>query len=570
MSSLKERVSEILIKNKVVSPEDLQTALSFQKEKGGRLSDILIQLNLVKEKELVYSLSQGLGLPPIDLSRFKIDPEVLKIISSDIARHYQIIPVSLMADTLTIAMADPLNIFAIDHIKTFTGYKINPVIASSKDILNSLDQYYGEATQVAIEEIVKDISSEKIELIREEKEDLPAAAELTRMIQDAPIVKYTNFVLEEGVKISASDILIEPLEKKMRLRFRVDGVLKEQTPPSKAMHHGIVSRIKVISDLDIAEHRLPQDGRFKAKILNREVDFRVSILPSSFGEKVALRILDKATATLDLVKLGFDKDSLGVIKKCAKRPHGMILVTGPTGSGKTTTLYSILKFVDSPEKNIVTVEDPIEYQLEGINQVSIRPEVGLTFASSLRAILRQDPNIIMVGEIRDFETVDIAIKAALTGHLVLSTVHTTTAAGGIVRLINMGVEPFLITSSLICILSQRLVRILCNNCKESYELKPDIIERMKLNIRDKNVKFFRPKGCKRCFNTGYAGRTVISEILVLTTKIKDLILERAQEHVIKAAARSEGMKTLRENGLLLANAGITSLEEIVRVTAADE
>ena len=570
MSSLKERVSEILIKNKVVSPEDLQTALSFQKEKGGRLSDILIQLNLVKEKELVYSLSQGLGLPPIDLSRFKIDPEVLKIISSDIARHYQIIPVSLMVDTLTIAMADPLNIFAIDHIKTFTGYKINPVIASPKDILNSLDQYYGEATQVAIEEIVKDISSEKIELIREEKEELPAAAELTQMIQDAPIVKYTNFVLEEGVKVRASDILIEPLEKRMRLRFRVDGILKEQTPPSKAMHHGIVSRIKVISDLDIAEHRLPQDGRFKAKILNREIDFRVSILPSSFGEKVALRILDKATATLDLVKLGFDKDSLEVIKKCARRPHGMILATGPTGSGKTTTLYSILKFVDSPEKNIVTVEDPIEYQIEGINQVSIRPEVGLTFASSLRAILRQDPNIIMVGEIRDFETVDITIKAALTGHLVLSTVHTTTAAGGIVRLINMGVEPFLITSSLICILSQRLVRILCNNCKESYELKPDIIERMKLNIKDKNVKFFRPKGCKRCFNTGYAGRTVISEILVLTTKIKDLILERAQEHVIKAAARSEGMKTLRENGLLLANAGITSLEEIVRVTAADE
>lgn len=570
MASLKERLNEILIKNKVVSPEDFQTALSFQKEKGGRLSDILIQLNFVKEKDLVYSLSQGLGIPPIDLSRFKIDPEILKIISPDIARHYQIIPISLIADTLTVAMADPLNIFALDDIKTFTGYKINPVIATPKDILNTLDQYYGEATQVAIEEIVKDISGEKIELIRAEKEELPAAGELTRMVQDAPIVKYTNLILEEGVKMRSSDILIEPLEKRMRLRFRLDGILKEQTPPSKAMHHGIVSRIKVISSLDIAEHRLPQDGRFKAKILNREVDFRVSILPSSFGEKVALRILDKAIAMLDLEKLGFDTGALEVIKKCARHPHGMILATGPTGSGKTTTLYSILKFVDSPEKNIVTVEDPIEYQLEGINQVNVRPEVGLTFASSLRAILRQDPNIIMVGEIRDFETVDIAIKAALTGHLVLSTVHSTTAPGGIARLINIGVEPFLITSSLICILSQRLVRVLCNNCKESYELKQDIIEKLKLNLKEKNVKFFRPKGCKQCLNTGYIGRTVIAEILVLTPKIKDLILQRAQEHVIKATARSEGMITLRESGLSLVQRGITSLEEVVRVSASDE
>jgi type II secretory ATPase GspE/PulE/Tfp pilus assembly ATPase PilB-like protein len=378
-------------------------------------------------------------------------------------------------------------------------------------------------------------------------------------------------ILEESVKKKSSDILIEPLDKKLRVRFRIDGILQEQKAPPKNMHASIVSRVKVISDLNIAEHRLPQDGRFKVKLAAREVDFRVSILPSSFGEKVAIRILDKSVGMLDIEKLGFSEDNIAKLKKVAHLPHGMILACGPTGCGKTTTLYSILKFVDSPEKNIVTVEDPVEYQLEGINQVNARPEIGLTFASSLRSILRQDPNIIMIGEIRDYETVDIAIKSALTGHLVLSTLHTTTAAGSVVRLVNMGVEPYLINSSLVCVLAQRLVRKICSYCKEEYEIKPGIINTSKLNSPGiKNPKFYRGKGCSHCFNMGYSGRTGIAEVLLLTAPIRGLILEQPQEHVIKQQARREGMRTLREDGLAAALRGLTTIEEVLRVTAPDE
>jgi type II secretory ATPase GspE/PulE/Tfp pilus assembly ATPase PilB-like protein len=371
--------------------------------------------------------------------------------------------------------------------------------------------------------------------------------------------------------MKSSDILIEPFGKKIRLRFRVDGILREQEAPPKNMYTSIVSRIKVISDLDIAEHRLPQDGRFKVAMFGREVDFRVSVLPSSFGEKVALRILDKSQAMLDLDKLGFGEGLVGQVKKVAKLPHGMMLVCGPTGSGKTTTLYSILKFVDSPQKNLVTVEDPVEYQLEGINQVAARPDIGLTFASALRSILRQDPNIIMIGEIRDFETVDIAIKSALTGHLVLSTLHTTTAAGAIARLTNMGVEPYLINSSLVCVVAQRLVRRICSYCKEEYPVKKEMLDSLKLNLDNaKKTAFFRGRGCPNCFNTGYSGRVGIAEILLLTPPIRQFITERAQEHVIKKQARKEGMRTLREEGVRAVLEGETTIEEVIRVTAPDE
>jgi type IV pilus assembly protein PilB len=373
------------------------------------------------------------------------------------------------------------------------------------------------------------------------------------------------------VKKKASDILIEPLEKKLRIRFRVDGVLQEEQAPPKSMHPAIVSRIKVISDLDIAEHRLPQDGRFKAKMLGKEVDFRISILPSSLGEKVALRVLDKSVSVLDIDKLGFSEDNISKLKNVSKLPHGMILVCGPTGCGKTTTLYSILKYVDTPQKNIVTVEDPVEYQLEGINQVTAKPEIGLTFATSLRSILRQDPNIIMIGEIRDYETVDIAIKSALTGHLVLSTLHTTTSSGAIVRLVNIGVEPYLINASLICIVAQRLVRKICNYCKEGYTIKKEIADGLKLNLSGvKKLEFFKGKGCPQCFNTGYSGRIGIVEVLLLSPQIRELVLVRPQEQVIKQQARAEGMKTLREEGLEAALKGVTTLEEVLRVTAPDE
>jgi type IV pilus assembly protein PilB len=571
MISLKDRLTELLIHNKLLTPEQLNQALEVQQEKGGRLSDIIVKMEFIKEHELISILSEGLGLPLMDLKRFKIDHEIVKTVPPDIARHYQIIPISKMGDTITLAMADPLNIFAIDHVATLTGYKINPIIASSQDIVQTIDLSYPDAAKGIIDDLVKEMDAPSVELVREQAEAVISEQELSKISREAPAIKITNMIIEEAVKQKSSDILIEPLQAKLRIRFRVDGILHEQKSPPKVMHPLIASRVKVMSDMDIAEHRLPQDGRFKAKMQGREIDFRVSILPSSFGEKVAIRVLDKTQAMLDLDKLGFSNDVISKLKKVASLPHGMMLVCGPTGSGKTTTLYSILKFVDKPSKNIVTVEDPIEYQLHGINQVNARPEIGLTFASALRAILRQDPNIIMIGEIRDYETVDIAIKSALTGHLVLSTLHTTTASGAIVRLVNMGVEPYLINSALVCVAAQRLVRKICSFCKETVPAKKEIIASLKLNLdKFKNPEFSHGKGCPHCYSMGYSGRIAIAEVLLLTLPIRDLILSRAQEHIIKEKARLEGMRTLREEGIDLVLKGLTTVEEVLRVTAADE
>ncbi len=594
MLSLKERLTELLINNKLITPAQLEEALKLQQQKGGRLSDIVVELKFVKENDLMMTLSQGLGLPLMDLKRFKIDYEIAKIIPSDIARRYQIIPIAKMGDTITVAMADPLNIFAIDHVQSLTGHKINPIIATAADIMQTIELSYPDSTGGVIDSLVKEISTSSVEVIKEQRETTPSDQELDRISRDMPVIKITNMLLEEGVRKRASDILIEPLEKKLRVRLRLDGILQEQAAPPKSMHPSIVSRIKVMSNLNIAEHRLPQDGRFKVKMSGKEIDFRVSVVPASMGEKVAIRILDKTQATLDLVKLGFTEKTIQILHKVARMPHGMMLVCGPTGSGKTTTLYSILKHVDSPEKNLITVEDPVEYQLEGINQVSVRPDIGLTFAGCLRSILRQDPNVIMVGEIRDFETVDIAIKSALTGHLVLSTLHTTTAPGAIVRMVNMGVEPYLINSAVVCVVAQRLVRKVCTYCREHYELSSEALAQMRIPAEALTryahtapetsgkapasrrgagivpVSFFRGKGCPRCFSFGYSGRVVIAEVLVLTATIREMILGRAQEHVIKKQARAEGMQTLRENGLELALKGITSLEEVIRVTAPDD
>ena len=571
MLSLKDRLTELLINNKLISAEHLAQALKVQAAKGGKLSDIIVELKFVKENELISVLSEGLGLPLIDLKRFKIDLELAKIIPVEIARHYQIIPISKMGDTITLAMADPLNIFAIDHVEALTGFKINPIISSLADINQTIELSYPDTAKGIIDDLVKEMTVSSIELIKEEKEVTPSDQELDRISHEAPVIKVVNMMLEEAIKKKASDVLVEPFEKKLRVRFRIDGMLREQKAPPKTMHAPIVSRIKIIAELDIAEHRLPQDGRFKVKILNRQVDFRVSVLPSSYGEKVALRILDKSQINLDVKKLGFSDYALGVLAKVSALPHGMILVCGPTGSGKTTTLYSVLKSVDSPDKNIVTVEDPVEFQLEGINQVTAKPEIGLTFAAALRSILRQDPDIIMIGEIRDYETVDIAIKSALTGHLVLSTLHTTTAAGAVVRLVNMGVEPYLINSSLVCVVAQRLVRKICPHCKEEYIVKQEVLESLKLNIdTSKDMKFFRGKGCTNCFNMGYLGRIGIAEVLLLTSSVRDLILSKAQEHIIKQKAREEGMRTLREDALSQALKGMTTLEETLRVTAPDE
>ncbi len=570
MPSLKEQLKELLISSKIITQEQLDKALEIQKEKAGRLSDIIVEQKLVKEEVLMSILSKGLGLPLIDLKRFKIDPDIVKIIPVNIARHYQIIPVSKIEDMVTLAMADPLNIFAIDDVQALTGYKINPIISTGNDIRQAIEASYPDLTKNIVEGLVKELGAPSIELINAQKEAGPSDEELSHISCQPPAIKVTNMLLESAVNLKSSDILIEPFTDNLRLRFRIDGILKEQKALPKNMHLPIVSRIKVISGLDIAEHRLPQDGRFKAQIIGKEVDFRISIIPSNFGEKVAIRILDKSQAQLDIEKLGFNEGAVSTMKKVSRLPHGMVLVCGPTGCGKTTTLYSVLKFVDSPEKNIVTVEDPLEYQLEGINQVTARPDIGLTFAAALRSILRQDPNIIMIGEIRDYETVDIAIKSALTGHLVLSTLHTTTAPGSIVRLVNMGVEPYLINASLVCVLAQRLVRKICPHCKEEYVIKKDILESLKLNLKevDKPV-FFRGKGCLRCLDTGYSGRVGIAEVLLLTPVIRELISGHSQEHIIKQQARKEGMQTLREDGVRLALSGTTTLEEVLRVTASD-
>ncbi len=573
VTSLKEKILKIFIDKKLIKETDLEKALKVQREKGGSISNILVDLGCISKNDLMVVLSHELGIPPINLSRYKIDPNVIKLLPKKIAKRYQIMPISKMGNTLVVAMVDPLNIFAIDDIKAITGYNISPIITTDRDIKEALTQYYEESAYTAIEKIVGDMKeTSDISMVEEQGApgDVQDSTDLLRMTQNAPVVKITNLILAEGVNARASDILIEPLEREVRVRYRVDGVLQDAKRPPKALHNAIISRIKVMSNLDIAERRLPQDGRFKVRLHNREVDFRISVLPSSKGEKAALRILDKSQAMLDLEKLGFDKKSQEEIKQGAMKPHGMILVCGPTGCGKTTTLYSILEYINSPEDNVITVEDPVEYVIGGLNQVTARSDIGLTFAIALRSILRQDPDIIMIGEIRDFETVDIAIKAALTGHLVLSTLHTTTAAGSVTRLLNMGVEPFLITSSMILVAAQRLVRKICSNCREPYELDADIAEKYSIKTNGKKVTLYRGKGCEVCHKTGYKGRVGLIEVLILTPKIKALILERAQEYRIRDQARLEGMTTLRENGVALALEGVTTLDEIVRVTVGDQ
>ena len=567
--SIRDRVTDALFKKKLLVKTDLDKALEIQKQKGGKLSNILVGMGLVSRNDIVSILSEELSLPPIDLARYKISPEIIKLIPKKVAKNYQVIPVSKMGNFLTIAIADPLNVFALDDIAAITKHKISVVIASDKEIEEAFAEYYNSGGHEAIEKIIDEINpDEDIEVLEEGGESL-SSSQLIKLTQDAPIVKITSILLTEAINARASDILIEPLENTLRIRYRVDGILQEAQRPPKRIHQALVSRLKVISNLNIAERRLPQDGRFKLRIHNREVDFRISVIPSSNGEKVALRILDKSQATLDVKKLGFEEESLQKIIKASERPHGMILSCGPTGCGKTTTLYSILKYVDSPEKNIVTAEDPVEYQLEGINQLTVKPDLGLTFSSGLRSFLRQDPDIIMVGEIRDFDTVDIAIKAALTGHLVLSTLHTTTASGSIIRLVNMGVEPFLITSSVILVAAQRLVRKICEACKESYKIDETTAKTLQLKSGDKRVAY-RGKGCKACRDTGYKGRIGLIETLLISPEIRKLILNKAQEHMIKEQARREGMITLRENGVAKVLRGETTLEEIIRVTVGDQ
>jgi type IV pilus assembly protein PilB len=573
MFSPTEYLKKALIDEKLIDQASLDRIVTQAEASDELLTDLLIEKGVASEDKMVSLLVSKLGTQSIDVSDVKIEKKVIETIPKPIVTNYLIMPIARLGHTLILAMINPSDVLTIDHINALTGFRVRSVLSSLKDIEKAIATFYSEDANLAFEEIMKDISDlEEMEIVKESQRQVNKN-QVENLLQDAPTIRLTDAIIKQGVAAKASDIFIEPMHKVLRIRYRVDGVIREVDRMSRALHFPVVSRIKIMSNLDIAEHRLPQDGRFKIMTeKKREVDFRVSVLPTAFGEKIVLRILDKNAAMLDLAKLGFDARSLDVLKECALKPHGMILTCGPTGSGKTTTLYSMLKFIDSPEKNIITVEDPVEYQMKGVSQVNIRPQVNLSFASALRAILRQDPDVIMVGEIRDHETLDVAVKAALTGHLVLSSLHTTTAAGSIVRMMNMGVEPFLICSSVIAVVAQRLVRKLCDKCKEPYEIPDYVAQKTGLanvHLEEKGT-FFKPKGCRYCFELGYRGRVGITEIMVLSSQVKKLVLERAGEYRIKEAARKEGMSTMREDALKKAATGLTSIEEVIRVTSSDE
>ena len=562
----RKKFTDYLLEEKFLTQKDLDKVVTVYKKKDGSLVELLIKLGYMRESQLVNALSGYLSIPPVRVLNLNISPEILALVPERIARDYQVLPIGKIGSTITLAMADPLNILIIDDIKKITKCEINPVISFLSEVKEAISNCYVQEPIESIEEIIKGQSAESIKYIKEDKKEV-TQEEIIRSIEEAPILKFTNHFLKMAVEEKASDVLIEPLEKASRIRLRVDGILREAETFSKKIHPFIISRIKVMCGLNIAEHRLPQEGRFRGKILNRDVDFRVSILPSSLGEKAAIRVLDKTTALLNLDLLGFEDDVLKKLKEDSLRDHGMILACGPTGAGKTTSLYSIIKHIYSPEKNIVTVEDPIEYQLKGINQVSIRPAIGLTFASCLRSILRQDPDIIMIGEIRDSDTADMAIKSALTGHMVLSTLHTTTSAGSVTRLINMGVEPFLLSSTVAGVLTQRLARKLCLKCREKIELPESVREKYLIS---KNAETYKPKGCDFCQKTGYKGRVSLCEYLQVGPKIKKLINASTSESGIKKEARLLGMRTLREDGIVKIEKGITTLEEVLKVTGSDE
>jgi len=567
MPSLKERIVDALVSRGLLTSQQLEDALAAQRAGGGSLQKILVERGFIKESDLLSAVSEGLSIPPISLSRMKLDPALKHLIPADTAREHRLIPVACIGKTLTVAMADPLNIFALDMMATMTGLTINPLLTSSKDIEEALDLYYGAGVEETLQEIAKEQAS--IEFLATKSDDA-SIDRLFSMVQELPVVRLTDALLHKAVRLRASDLLIEPMEKQLRIRYRVDGVFQEGASPPKQMQQAVVSRIKIMADMNIAEHRLPQDGHFTFQIEGRAVDVRVSVLPTYFGEKACLRVLDKSQISLSLDSLGFHPDLLKRLKACAERPHGMILTTGPTGSGKTTTLYSILKQIDQPYKNLVTVEDPVEFELDGVNQVSTKSEIGLTFAKALRAILRQDPDVIMVGEIRDAETADMAVKSALTGHLVLSTLHTNSAVGSVIRLSNMGVEPFLINSCLIAAIGQRLVRRLCSRCKQVYHPPKGLADKLGLlDAKGQPLPLAKPVGCLTCFQSGYRGREVIAEVFVLTPASRALVLQRAPDREIEDVARQDGMRTLREDALQKVIGHVTSLDEVFRTTVGE-
>ncbi len=569
------KLGEILIKENLISQEQLDQALDKQAQGGGRLGKVLVDLGFISDEEITSILSRQYGVPSINLSFFDVDAAVVKLIPQETATKYQILPLSRVGSSLTVAMVDPTNVFALDDIKFMTGFNIEPVVASEKSILEAIEKYYGAAESEEAKEIIDEIvnfsdeDSETLEL-EEEAEEL-SDGQLSAAAEDAPVVKLINYLLVESLKRGASDIHMEPYEKEYRIRFRIDGMLQSFMNAPLKMKDALISRVKIMAKLDIAEKRLPQDGRIMIKFMfnakKKVLDFRVSCLPTMYGEKIVLRLLDKENLRLDMTKLGFEQESLDKFQEAIFKPYGMVLVTGPTGSGKTNTLYSSLTQLNKPDVNIVTAEDPVEFQLNGINQVQMKDQIGLNFAAALRSFLRQDPNIILVGEIRDFETAEIAIKAALTGHLVLSTLHTNDAPSTISRLMNMGIEPFLVATSVHLICAQRLVRRICNECKVEESLSPQaLVDAGFTPTEAKNVKVFKGAGCGTCGNKGYKGRVGLYEIMEISESIRELILVGASAVELKKKAVEEGMIMLRRSGLIKAAQGLTTMEEVVRET----
>lgn len=563
------RLGAMLVSSGLLTEEQLKKALAVQQKEGGRLGSILVKMNFVQEEKLMMFLSKQYGVPYVDLSRFEIDQNVAKLIPADVAQKYQIMPINRTGATITIAMVDPSNVFAIDDVKFMTGYNVEPVVATEAGIKNAIAKYYSLTS--AIEKVMTslEIDDKAVGVIHEE-EDKVDVAKLKAEVEEAPVVKLVNLILTDAVQKGASDIHIEAYEKAFRVRYRIDGSLYEVMSPPMKLRAALTSRLKIMAELDIAERRLPQDGRIKLKIKDKEVDLRVSTLPCLFGEKIVMRILDKGNLMLDLTKLGFEPKALKDFMDAITSPYGMVLVTGPTGSGKTTTLYSALQQVNTIDVNIMTAEDPVEYNLMGINQVQMKDDIGLNFAAALRSFLRQDPDIVMVGEIRDYETAEIAVKAALTGHLVLSTLHTNDAPSTINRLLNMGVEPFLVSSSVILILAQRLVRKVCQNCKKPEKVPiQTLIDSGFTKEEAEGVVCYKGEGCNTCNNTGYKGRVALYEVMPVKEEIKELILQGASALDIKRTAIKLGMKTLRMSGLSKVKDGLTSLEEVVGTTFAD-
>jgi type IV pilus assembly protein PilB len=566
------KLGEMLLKAGVISQEQLSNALEAQKKNGGKLGYNLVKLGYVEEDEITQLLSEQYGVPSINLHHFEIDESVIKLIPSEVAQKYLVLPVNRTGATLTIAMADPTNVFAMDDIKFMTGYNVEPVVASEVSIRDAIEEYYGSAHALELKKVMDEMATADAEALEvlEEEEELDVH-QLEQATEEAPVVKLVNIILTDSIKKSASDIHLEPYEKDFRVRFRVDGVLYEIMHPPLKLKDAITSRLKIMAKLDISEKRLPQDGRIKVKMKLsgkvKEMDYRVSCLPTLFGEKIVLRLLDKDNLVLDMTRLGFEPNSLGRFERSILKPYGMVLVTGPTGSGKTNTLYSSIHRVNTPETNIMTAEDPVEFNLHGINQVQMKEQIGLNFATALRAFLRQDPNIILVGEIRDFETAEIAVKAALTGHLVLSTLHTNDAPSTINRLMNMGIEPFLVSTSVNLICAQRLVRRICKECKDEIQMPPQALVDIGFTMDEAaTVKLFKGRGCVNCNNTGYRGRIGLFEVMEMSDEIRELILSGASAMELRRKSIEEGMVSLRLSGIQKIRDGLTSVEEVVRET----